>query len=65
MVSPNYLETVGIPLLQGRGFRESDSLTSLPVAIVSEKFAARYWPGGESAGSRRVLDSVGRGRGSR
>jgi putative ABC transport system permease protein len=53
VVSPNYLETVGIPLLQGRGFRESDSLTSLPVAIVSEKFAARYWPG-ENPLSRRI-----------
>ena len=53
VVSPNYLETVGIPLLQGRGFRQSDSLTSLPVAIVSEKFAARYWPG-ENPLSRRI-----------
>jgi putative ABC transport system permease protein len=53
VVSPNYLETVGIPLVQGRGFRESDSLTSPPVAIVSEKFAARYWPG-ENPLNRRI-----------
>ena len=58
-ISPNYLETAGIPLLEGRGFRESDGLTSLPVAIVSEKFAARYWPG-ESPLNRRIrVDGAG------
>jgi putative ABC transport system permease protein len=59
VISPNYLETVGIPLLQGRGFRESDGLTSLPVAIVSEKFAARYWPEKNPLNRRIRVDGDG------
>jgi putative ABC transport system permease protein len=59
VISPNYLETARIPLVQGRGFRESDGPTSLPVAIVSEKFAARYWPGQDPLNRRiRIGDSV-------
>ena len=57
-VSPNYLATVGIPLLQGRQFRDSDGLTAPMVAIVSENFARRNWPGTDPVGRRIRLGGV-------
>lgn len=59
VVSPNYLEMAGIPLLQGRGFRDSDALAALPVAIVTAKFASRYWPGQNPLGRRIRTDGEG------
>lgn len=52
VVSPNYLDTVGIPLVQGRQFQNSDGPTAPLVAIVTEKFARRHWPGASPIGRR-------------
>ena len=51
-VSKGYFEALHIPLVAGRGFTQSDSLDSLPVAIVSERLAARYFPGQNPLGHR-------------
>ena len=59
VVSANYLETAGIPLLRGRGFRDSDGLASLPVAIVSEAFAGRFWPGQNPLNRRIRIAAAG------
>ena len=48
--TPNYLEAVGLPLLQGRGFTEADGDEGSEVAIVSRSFAARFWPEGDAIG---------------
>jgi len=58
-VSPNYLATAGIPLLQGRGFRDSDGIDSPPVAIVSQNFARRYLPGADPLGRRIRTEGPG------
>jgi putative ABC transport system permease protein len=50
--SPNYLATMGIPLLAGRGFTTHDDSTSPTVAIVSRSLAARAWPNGSAIGKR-------------
>jgi macrolide transport system ATP-binding/permease protein len=51
-VSPEYFETLQIPLLEGRNFSESDKADSLKVAIVNETFARRFILGkGELAGA--------------
>jgi predicted permease len=43
--SEGYFETVGVPILLGRGFAATDDAeAAAPVAIVSASFAARYWP---------------------
>jgi putative ABC transport system permease protein len=39
----HFLATMGIPLLRGRNFDESDRATSAPVAIVSAEFVRRYF----------------------
>jgi predicted permease len=58
MVDDAYLTTLGIPVVAGRGFARSDSAESLPVALVSEAAARRYWPGRNPIGERIRL-SVG------
>ena len=43
VVSPNYLNTVGVPLLRGRGLLDSDGSAAQPVALVTENFVRRNW----------------------
>ncbi|MBI2686209.1 MAG: ABC transporter permease [Acidobacteria bacterium] len=49
-ITPGYFPAMGIPLKQGRGVEESDDTTAPPVAVVSESFAQRYWPGQNAIG---------------
>ena len=42
-ISPGYFKTMQIPLLAGRDFRVTDTLTSDKVCIVNETFAKRYF----------------------
>jgi predicted permease len=44
VVSPDYFNTMHIPILQGRSFTNADTKGSPYVAIVSQAFAERYWP---------------------
>ncbi len=44
-VSPGYFDTMGIRLLAGRNFQESDSRSSLRVAVVNQTFARRFFGG--------------------
>ena len=58
-VTPGYFETLGVPLLAGRDFSPADRAGAPPTLIVSEAFAARYWPGQPAVGQR--LLSAGSG----
>jgi putative ABC transport system permease protein len=60
-ISPQYFETMRIPLLQGRGFQETDTSASTPVAIVSETVARAWWGGKSPIGDRIVVGEY-RGR---
>ena len=42
-VSPDYLATLGIPLVAGRDFGRDDVSGGEPVAIVNQTFAKRFW----------------------
>jgi predicted permease len=44
VVSGSYFGTLGIPLIAGRTFDKRDIPTAQRVAIVSSKFAEKYWP---------------------
>jgi predicted permease len=58
MVTPGHFETYGVSVLQGRDFGTQDSRDNLPVAIVNEPFAERYFPGEGPIGRRiRLGDS--------
>ena len=54
-VSPAYFATLGIGVLEGRAFADSDVPGDRRVAIVSELFARTYWPN-ESAIGRTVYE---------
>jgi predicted permease len=59
-VSPGFFATTQIPLLQGRGFTNSDNSDSVPVAIVNEAFARRYFAGENPIGRRIRIDPAHR-----
>ena len=44
VVTSKYFQTLHIPILQGRAFDERDQRKALPVVIVSEAFAQKYFP---------------------
>jgi predicted permease len=50
IISPDYLNTMSIPLLVGRPFTEQDSAQSPLVAIINESFAHSAWPGDSPIG---------------
>jgi predicted permease len=52
LIGVDYFETMGIPLLQGRVFKETDKFDSLPVVIVNERFAQKFFPGQNVIGKR-------------
>ncbi len=52
MISPDYFQAMGIPLLRGRFFTDGDSKDSLPVAIIDETLAGQYWPDQDPVGKR-------------
>jgi len=54
-VSANYLQTMNIPLRQGRYFDARDNAQAIPVAIVNETMARQYWPGENALGRRFKL----------
>ena len=49
-VTPGYFEAMSTPLVRGRYFAESDRENTLPVAIVDERLAARFWPNEDPIG---------------
>src|SRR5262249_9586506 len=52
IVTARYFETMRIPLLAGRDFRESDREGATPVAIINEATAKRFWAGQNAVGKR-------------
>lgn len=51
-VSPDFFEIIRTPLVRGRFFSESDRAAGLPVAIIDETTARRYWPNRDAVGRR-------------
>ena len=49
-VSPDYFQTMGIPLLRGRFFSDQDSPSTPKVAVISETLARRYFPNQDPLG---------------
>lgn len=51
-VSPDYFRVLGIPLIAGREFTESDNDKSEFVAIINQAMQRRFWPQGDAIGKR-------------
>ncbi len=52
VVSPGYMQVMGMTLLAGRFFEESDGPQSQPVVIINETMARMYFPGQNALGKR-------------
>jgi putative ABC transport system permease protein len=51
-VSTGYFSTLQIPLLSGRSFNDFDDDKALPIALVDQTMARRFWPGENPIGMR-------------
>jgi putative ABC transport system permease protein len=49
-VSPDYIPTMGISILRGRNFNESDGPQSAKVVLVEKALAELFWPGQDPIG---------------
>jgi predicted permease len=56
IISPNYFQTLQLPMVKGRDFTLQDARSSQRVAIVSETFVKRYWPNQEAVGKQLNSD---------
>jgi putative ABC transport system permease protein len=51
--TPDYFRTMQVPLVRGRYFADADTQPNAqPVVIIDEKFAQRFWPGGDAIGKQ-------------
>lgn len=55
-ISPGFFRTLSIPQLAGRDFNDSDTVDSMPVAIVSEELVRQQFPDGNPLGRRLRVD---------
>ena len=54
-ITPDYFRTLGIPLLQGRPFAESDVYEAPWVILINETMARRYFPNENPIGKRLAM----------
>jgi macrolide transport system ATP-binding/permease protein len=57
-IDEGYFETMGVPIVRGRGFLASDTDESPRVAVVNQQLANHYWPGSDAIGKRLWLDGL-------
>jgi putative ABC transport system permease protein len=57
-VTPGYFKAIGITVLRGRGFAESDTETSAPVAIIDDTLAHAFFPNEDPVGKRLHLGGM-------
>ncbi|HKC88705.1 MAG TPA: ABC transporter permease, partial [Blastocatellia bacterium] len=58
LVSPEYFDTLGIRLTRGRFFTEQETRANVPVVVVSESTARRFWPNEDAIGKRIGIAST-------
>jgi putative ABC transport system permease protein len=51
-ITRDYFDIMGIPIVAGRSFDDSDAATSRPIVIVNETVARRWWPQSNPVGDR-------------
>jgi predicted permease len=58
VVTPGYFEAMGVRMVRGRALAHQDDENGIPVAVVNETMAARYWPGQDAIGKRFHLGTM-------
>jgi putative ABC transport system permease protein len=61
MVTPEYFDTFGIRMLQGRALNDRDGMSAQRVAVVNERFATLFLNGRDPVGQRVAMDEPGSG----
>src|SRR4029077_18827473 len=56
IITPNYFQTMQIPIVKGRDFTLQDTKSAQRAVIVSETFVNRYWPNQEAVGKQLNSD---------
>ena len=59
MVTPEYFETFGIRMLQGRALNDRDGMSAQRVAVVNERFVRLFLSGQDPVGQRVAMDESG------
>ena len=59
VVTPGYFEAIGTPLRAGRAITDADTAETLPVIVVNETMAKKYWPGLSPVGRRMMMGGNG------
>ncbi len=54
-VMPGYFATMGIPLVEGRGFTEDDDNARLGTIIISQSFKKEFWPNASALNKRITI----------
>lgn len=57
-VSPGYFATMGIPLVEGRAFADTDTAESTKVVLINEMVARAFWPGRSAVGQRLLFGNL-------
>lgn len=57
-VSTHFLDSVGVPIVAGRGFTAQDTATAPQVAVVNEAFVKRFFPHQNPIGQHFGIDLV-------
>jgi putative ABC transport system permease protein len=52
MVTPGFLEALGVPLLRGRGITAADRADAPPIVVISASLAEKLWPDEDPIGKR-------------
>jgi putative ABC transport system permease protein len=59
VVTPGYFEAIGTPLWAGRTFTDADRADTLPVIVVNEAMAKKFWPDASAIGRRLTMGNSG------
>jgi putative ABC transport system permease protein len=60
LISPDFFRVMEIPLVRGRAFTDLDSREGLPVTIINEGLARRYFPDSDPIGKKIVVARTAR-----
>ncbi len=52
IVSDDYFQTLGVPIVRGRGLTAADGRTAAPVVVINLAMASRFWPGEDPIGKQ-------------
>jgi predicted permease len=58
VITPEYLRTMGVPLLRGRAFTNEDRAGGLPVTMINQTFARQYFKDADPVGRELNLGTA-------